>query len=186
MLTDIFTWSHKPCEKAVIQWFLQLDPEFGAELRLSRGFHTPKSVFLPKCHSCYLFRFEVLCRREATKPSKFLFQGTRDAVFMCLSFPVCVISKPEEIASLWLCADPLTLLGVCTCWPGIVIGGSGCENTLSSQAATVAQPSMGSPQSFSHLRWNPHLPLPVLSLLDNIPNCPLHLKQMTVVWPKVY
>lgn len=184
MLTDIFTLSRKPCEKAVIQCFLQLDPEFGAKLRLSRGFHTPKPVFLPKCHTCYLFRFEVLCRHEAMKPSKFLLQGTRNAVFMCLSFSVCGISKPEEISSLWLCTDPLTLLGVCTCWPGIVIGGSGCENTLSSQAATVAQPSMGSSQSFFHLRWNLHHPLPVLSPLDNIPYCPL--KQMPVVWPEVY
>lgn len=37
---------------------------------------------------------------------------------------------------------------------------------------------MGSSQSFSHLRWNTHHPLPSLSHLGNSLNCPFHVKEV--------
>lgn len=45
-------------------------------------------------------------------------------------------------------------------------------------ASTTAQMHVGSSQSFSHLRWNTHHPLPSLSHLGNSLNCPFHIKEV--------
>ena len=52
------------------------------------------------------------------------------------------------------------------------------EYCFQPRASTVAQLNVGSSQSFSHLRWNTHPPLPSLSHLGNSLNCPFHIKEV--------
>ena len=100
-----------------------------------------------------------------------------------LSSLICGVSKLKRFLFSHL-AVSLIYGSFWPCWMSVLTDlwqhGRGWvwEYCFQPRASTVAQLNVGSSQSFSHLRWNTHPPLPSLSHLGNSLNCPFHIKEV--------
>ena len=180
----IFTSSWEPYAKAEVQWPAQPDAE---RMEEQWSFLAPRAMCLPTCHIAAVQIWRVLCSHKAIH-SEFPFQGSHDVIVLGLSLSSVIggISKLEILSpsffpffDIWGLLAPLD---VCSHWSVKAQESWVWEYHFQSAWRDGTDQS---PQSASHLKWNPH-PLLLSGALwvkccNSTSHCPCHIKEIRVV-----
>lgn len=133
----IFTSSWEPCEEAEVQWLAQPDTGRTAE---QWNFLAPRSVLLPTCHSCCLFRFEEFFVATKLYSLSIHFKAHMMSLFWVFLYLLWYVVFPSFIF-LWY----MGAFGPIRCLFSLIHESTrkaGFENTICSQHGTVAQISL--------------------------------------------
>lgn len=150
-------------------------------------FSGPKASVLANMSQLHSF-FKFLCKHKAMNSNVSIPRASWCYSSVSLLSLICGVSKLKRLQFIHLllsliCGSfwPYCVSVLTDCWQH---GGRGwvLEYCFQPTASTLSQLNVGSPKSSPQLRWNPQPSLSSLSHLDNSPNCPLHIKEMTVVW----